>query len=136
MFDNPDDPLTEEILMKCLIRECGKERLEYKIVALDSTSRILQAMDLDYFKSLYEMLTPFIRKAFDVEQENDKSEEEAAAAETFSLDLQLASVECLGHAWPETPETQEEVIEELLNILNAMIKNTTRKLQVTLNLFL
>ena len=47
-------------------------------------------------------------------------------AETFSLDLQLASVECLGQAWPETPETQNEFIEELLNILDAMIKNTTR----------
>ena len=70
MLDNPNDPLNEEILMKCLIRECGKERLEYKIVALDSTSKILQSMDLDYFKSLYEMLIPFIRKAFD-----DKAEE-------------------------------------------------------------
>ena len=36
MLDNPEDPMTEEILMKCLIRECGKERLEYKIVALES----------------------------------------------------------------------------------------------------
>ena len=52
-------------------------------------------------------------------------------AETFSLDLQLASVECLGQAWPENPETQNEVIEELLNVLDAMIKNTTRKLQVS-----
>ena len=81
------------------------------------------------------MLIPFIRKAFDTEQEgeqNDKPNEKQneEEAETFSLDLQLASVECLGQAWPETPETQNEVIEELLNILNAMIKNTTRKLQV------
>ena len=52
-------------------------------------------------------------------------------AETFSLDLQLASVECLGQAWPENPDTQNEVIEELLNVLDAMIKNTTRKLQVS-----
>ena len=61
--------------MKCLIRECGKERLEYKIVALDSTSKILQSMDLDYFKSLYEMLIPFIRKAFDDKaEENDQGQ--------------------------------------------------------------
>ena len=43
----------------------------------------------------------------------------------------MASVECLGQAWPENPETQNEVIEELLNVLDAMIKNTTRKLQVS-----
>ena len=150
MLDNPEDPLTEDILMKCLIRECGKERLEYKIVALEATSKVLQAMDLNYFKPLYEMLIPFIRKAFDEEIERKKREESEKnedneveskqakksnedEAETFSLDLQLASVECLGQAWPETPETQNEFIEELLNILDAMIKNTTRKLQVISN---
>merc|ERR1712008_146071 len=142
MLDNPEDPLTEDILMKCLIRECGKERLEYKIVALEGTSKVLQAMDLNYFKPLYEMLIPFIRKAFDEEIERKKREEseknedneveskqakksDEDEAETFSLDLQLASVECLGQAWPETPETQNEFIEELLNILDAMIKKTT-----------
>ena len=154
MLDNPEDPLTQDILMKCLIRECGKERLEYKIVALEATSKVLQAMDLNYFKPLYEMLTPFIRKAFDDEIERKKREEseknedneveskqakksneDEAEAETFSLDLQLASVECLGQAWPETPETQNEFIEELLNILDAMIKNTTRKLQVIIYFF-
>ena len=150
MLDNPEDPLTEDILMKCLIREWGKERLEYKIVALEATSKVLQAMDLNYFKPLYEMLIPFIRKAFDEEIERKKREESEKnedneleskqakksnedEAETFSLDLQLASVECLGQAWPETPETQNEFIEELLNILDAMIKNTTRKLQVISN---
>ena len=135
MLENPDEPLTEEVLMKCLLRECGKERLEYKIVALNSTSKILRALDLDYFKALYEMLLPFIRKAMDDKNESDESkkkDKDEDETETFSLDLQLASVECLGEAWPESPETQRHFVEEFLHVLDAMIQNTTRQLQLAI----
>ena len=38
MLQNSNNPLTEEILLKCLLRECGKERIEYKIVAIGEYS--------------------------------------------------------------------------------------------------
>ena len=50
----------------------------------------------------------------------------------YSLDLQLAVVKSLGQAWPENPETQQVFAEEFLSVLNAMIQNTTRKLQLAI----
>jgi proteasome component ECM29 len=152
MLENPAEPLTKELLMTCLLRESSKQMLEYKIAALGATSKILRGLDLDYFKPLYEMLLPFVRKSMDEEtekqnqqQNNDadqdktstpqiitKSSNKSEEVETYSLDLQLATVECLGQAWPENPETQIEYIEELLTVLNAMVQNTTRKLQVAI----
>ena len=130
LLQDPAQPLTEDTLLKCLLKECGKERLDYKIVALASTSKILHAMDLNYFKPLYDMLLPFIRKSMD--ERNSQEEKEESSEETYSLDLQLATVECLGTAWPEDPDTQKEHVTELLNVLDAMIQNTTRQLHLAI----
>ena len=99
MLEDSANPLTEDIITKCLLRECGKERIEYKIVAIDTTSLIMRSLDFDYFQALYTMLVPFIRKALDDEQnENKKAEEDDDdEKETFSLDLQLAVVICRGN---------------------------------------
>jgi len=101
--------------------------MEYKIVALKSTGKILRALDFDFFQDLYEMLLPFIRKAMDDALKDGSSSTENI--ETISLDLQQASVECLGEAWPENPGTQSKYVVELLSVLNAMVLNTTRKIQ-------
>ena len=128
LFANADNSLTEEILMKCLLRECGKERLEYKIKALESTSKILRALDLDYFQPLYDMLQAFISKKEASTDDKDSEQEQ----ETISLDLQLAVVKCLGEAWPEAPDTQQSSVVELCNVLETMMQNTTRKLQLAI----
>ena len=126
MMTAGDNALTEDILMKCLLRECGKERMDYKIKALEATSKILRALDLDYFQQLYGMLHSFIEKK--------EATDEADDQETISLDLQLAVVQCFGQAWPETPETQQQSVTELLTTLDTMMQNTTRKLHMAITL--
>ena len=121
-----DVALTEEVFVKCLLKECSKERLEYKINALEATSKILRALDLDYFQQLYDMLHVFIERK---EAEGVDPDEQQ---ETISLDLQLAVVQCLGQAWPETPETQNASVIKLLNTLDTMMQNTTRKLHLAI----
>ena len=76
------------------------------------------------------MLIPFIRKALDDEKSDKKVEEDEV--ETYSLDLQMAVVKSLGQAWPESPDTQHKFVDEFLSVLNAMIQNTTRKLQMAI----
>ena len=133
MLQDANNPLTEDIvIMKSLLRECGKERMDYKIVAIDTTSTILRSLDLDYFQALYTMLLPFIRKALDEEKDEKKDDDKGDGNETYSLDLQLAVVKSLGQAWPESPDTQKIHVEEFLSVLDAMIQNTTRKLQLVI----
>ena len=134
MLQDPNNPLTEDtVIMKSLLRECGKERMDYKIVAIDTTSTILRSLDLDYFQALYTMLLPFIRKALDEEKDEKKDDDKGDDGnETYSLDLQLAVVKSLGQAWPESPDTQKKHVEEFLSVLDAMIQNTTRKLQLVI----
>ena len=129
LFGDPDHALTEEIFMKSLLRECGKERLEYKIQALEATSKILRALDLDYFQALYDMLKTFIAK-----KDNDDKEDgdDSSDKETISLDLQLSVVQAFGQSWPESPESQQASVIELFDTLDTMMQNTTRKLQLAI----
>ena len=129
LFGDPDHALTEEIFMKSLLRECGKERLEYKIQALEATSKILRALDLDYFQALYDMLKTFIAK-----KDNDDKEDgdDSSDKETISLDLQLSVVQAFGQSWPESPESQQASVVELFDTLDTMMQNTTRKLQLAI----
>ena len=55
-----DENLKEELLVDQLIKECLKEKKEYRICALASTGKILNKLELDYFSCLYEVLRPVV----------------------------------------------------------------------------
>ncbi len=148
MLAKEGEPLTEDILVQCLIRECKKEKQEYKIAALEATGKILRGLDLDHFEKIYDILFPYIRKAMDDAIKKKKEEEEANGddssekmdvdkekedeAEVTPLEIQMAAVQCLGQSWPEDPVTQEKYVDDLLTALDAMVKNTTKRLQLAI----
>jgi len=118
--------ITEEALVQCLLKECQKEKLSYKIVALKATGQILQATQIDRFRDLYELFSPVIRVSNEVAEED---EEEGKP----SLELQEAVVRCLGNAWPKgRRETQQKFMLDLVRSLRVLVEATTRSNQLTI----
>ena len=72
-----DEDLTEAALMEAVFRECAKEKLQYRLVALEAAGRILRELRMPYFGRLYEITFPLIKK----EDEDDVDMEDAEAAE-------------------------------------------------------
>eukprot|EP00061_Rhincodon_typus_P016749 g45127.t1 len=57
----PDQPSIDAII-QVMLKECHKENLRYKMLALKSTANILQATKEDRFKDLVDILFPVIKK--------------------------------------------------------------------------
>merc|ERR1719300_269731 len=49
-----------DIMVKMLIKECKKEKLEYRIIALESTGLIFNKLKLDRFKDIYEIVAEYL----------------------------------------------------------------------------
>ncbi len=58
-----DENLKEELLVDHLIKECLKEKKDYRLVALASAGKILRDLELDYFTCLYDVLRPVVTSA-------------------------------------------------------------------------
>jgi len=127
-----------DLLLDTLMRECKKEKVDYRVVALTCTATILQKLNIDKFKEIYGIVVDHLPKpivdgepdengTMDVkEKEQDKEEKEA------ELVLQEAILTSLGLAWPDSPETQKEFMSLILSHLEQIVCNTTRKNQEAL----
>ena len=117
--------IDEEALVQCLFKECKKEKLEYRIVAIECTGTIFKELQILKFSELYEIIFPVIKKKSEEEIEEDKTEDRP------SLELQHAVIESLGKAWPlNDAPSQKKHILELLESLNELIQATTRQNQI------
>ena len=122
--------IDEEALVQCLFKECKKEKLDYKIVAIESTGTIFKELQILRFAELFEIIFPVIKKKSEEETTEDKDKNEDKE-EKPSLELQHAVIECLGKAWPlNDAPTQKKHILELLESLNELVQATTRLNQI------
>lgn len=116
-----------QVLATCLLKECAKEKLSYRIKALEATGKVLKGLQMDHFKELYEKLLPVIKIKGDDDKMDDGEEEE-----TFPIELQMAVVQCLGQAWPDNWYTQEAHVVPFLTALADLVQQTTKKSQLVI----
>jgi proteasome component ECM29 len=131
---NDGGGLTDEILMATLFRECKREKISYRLVALEAAGRVLKGLKLNYFKELYDITFPLI-KAEKEEKDEDAGEEEEADREESEKNLLLRHgvYTCLGDAWPACPiENQSMYVEALMKTLHVRIQSTTKKNQLAI----
>ena len=117
-----DMNITEDILVQCLLKECQKERMSYKIAALDAIGVILNELEIDRFEDLFERFFQII----EVREEEEEDEEQKP-----SYELQESVIKCLGKAWPANPETQKKYGLKFLTALCVLVQATTRSVQLT-----
>merc|ERR1719347_1683935 len=49
-------------LISALLKECRKEKVEYKIIALESTGTVLQELEIDRFSEIYQIVGDYLPK--------------------------------------------------------------------------
>ena len=130
-----DEDLTEAALMESVFRECGKEKLQYRLVALEAAGRILRELRMPYFGRLYEITFPLIKKEDEDVDMEDAAEAAAEAADREesekNLLLRAGVYSCLGDAWASCPaEAQSTYLRGLLGTLRLRAESTTKRNQV------
>ncbi len=130
--------LTADVLVNSFFRECKKEKVSYRLVAIESTGRVVKELMLSsYFDQLYDIVFPLIKKEEDPEDEameTDEVDEEAEKEESEkNLVLRNAVYSCLGDAWLACPiESQEKYVVEVIRSLRLRVQSTTKKNQLSI----
>jgi len=132
MIDNLKDDI--EKLVEALIKECKKEKIEYRVIALESTGIIFNELELNKFEEIYSVVVEHLPQKDDEDcRENGKDEDiDDKESSQKQIELQYGILACLGLAWPESTETAEKYLCKLVEHLEILAQNTTRKNQLAL----
>ncbi|KAM4053541.1 proteasome adapter and scaffold protein ECM29 isoform 2-T2 [Anomaloglossus baeobatrachus] len=129
----PAQPSIEEII-QAVLKECRKENVKYRIIALKCAADVLESTKEDHFQELTDILFPFIKKASKEtvgarspkEEEDEEENEKAKEQHTESL---LCAFSTLGKAWPRNPDTQRCYRFEVCKLMCERLKLSTWKVQ-------
>ncbi|XP_075067043.1 proteasome adapter and scaffold protein ECM29 [Mixophyes fleayi] len=127
----PEQPSVDDII-QAVLKECRKENVKYKIVALKCAADVLESTKEDRFQDMADILFPLIKKTSletvgarspkDEEDENEKTKE----LQTESL---VCAFSTLGKAWPRNPDTQRCFRLEVCKLMCERLKLSTWKVQ-------
>ena len=115
----------QDKLVEVMLRESRKEKTEYKIVALESTGTVLKEMKLDRFKAIYEIVGGYL-------PQSEKNEEEETEKDEDDAEGGARKLVCVGLSWPENKDMAETFLPTVLDQLETLATNTTRKNQLAL----
>ncbi|NXR56874.1 ECM29 protein, partial [Hippolais icterina] len=129
----PGQPTITDVV-QALLKECRKENLKYKMVALRCAARVLQATKEDRFQELADIIFPMIKKnslesmgaAFPKHDEEDEDMRE----KEVQMESLICAFETLGKAWPRSPETQCCYRQEFCKLMCDRLKLSTWKVQL------
>ena len=122
-------------LVEAMLRECRKEKAEYKIIALESTGRVLRELKVDRLKEIYEIVEGYLpKKKKDEGDDEEEKEEEEDDKESAGrkLEVEHGVLVCLGLAWPDCRDTAQLYLLTVLDHLENLATNTTRRNQLAL----
>ncbi|XP_040217375.1 proteasome adapter and scaffold protein ECM29 isoform X2 [Rana temporaria] len=126
-----EQPTIDDII-QAVLKECRKENVKYKIVALKCAADVLESTKEDRFQEMTDILFPLIKKtsletvgARSVKEEDDV-DEKARELQTESL---LCAFSTLGKAWPRNPATQCCYRFEVCKLMCERLKLSTWKVQ-------
>ena len=121
-------------LVEAMLRECRKEKVEYKVIALESTGRVLRELKVDRLKEIYEIVGVYLPSSEKKEGGEDKEEEDEEDKESAGrkLEVEHGVLVCLGLAWPDCRATAELYLVTVLDHLENLATNTTRRNQLAL----
>ncbi|XP_072010829.1 proteasome adapter and scaffold protein ECM29 isoform X2 [Engystomops pustulosus] len=130
----PGQPSIEEII-QAVLKECRKENVKYKIIALKCAADVLESTKEDRFQELVDILFPMIKKSSNgtvgarspkEEEDDDDENEKVKERHTESL---LCAFSTLGKAWPRNADTQRCYRFEVCKLMCERLKLSTWKVQ-------
>nr|DBA28234.1 TPA: hypothetical protein GDO54_008627 [Pyxicephalus adspersus] len=128
----PQQPTIDEIV-QAVLKECRKENIKYKIVALKCAGDVLESTKEDRFQELADILFPLIKKTsletVGARSPKDEEEDENEKAKELQTESLLCAFSTLGKAWPRNPATQRCYQFELCKLMCERLKLSTWKVQ-------
>ncbi|XP_064355758.1 proteasome adapter and scaffold protein ECM29-like isoform X3 [Dromaius novaehollandiae] len=132
----PGQPSVDEVV-QAVLKECHKENVKYKIVAVRCVAGVLQEMKEDRFQELADIVFPMIKKPLQNFHESmgagspkHNKEDENEREKEVQMESLLCAFESLGKAWPRNPETQRCYQQELCKLMCDHLKLSTWKVQL------
>uniref|UniRef100_A0A8C5KUG8 Ecm29 proteasome adaptor and scaffold n=1 Tax=Jaculus jaculus TaxID=51337 RepID=A0A8C5KUG8_JACJA len=127
----PSQPSINEVL-QAVLKECGKENLKYKIVAINCAADVLKATKEDRFQEFSDIVIPLIKKNSleSLGVRTTKAEDENEKERELQLESLLGAFESLGKAWPRNAETQRCYRQELCKLMCERLRLSTWKVQL------
>ncbi|XP_061311111.1 proteasome adapter and scaffold protein ECM29 isoform X3 [Pezoporus flaviventris] len=129
----PGQPPISDIV-QAVLKECRKENLKYKMVALRCAAGVLQATKEDRFQELADIVFPMIKKDSLESLGTGLPKHDEEDEETREKELQVESLICafetLGKAWPRSPETQRCYRQDFCKLMCDRLKLSTWKVQL------
>uniref|UniRef100_A0A8C6ZQU5 Ecm29 proteasome adaptor and scaffold n=1 Tax=Nothoprocta perdicaria TaxID=30464 RepID=A0A8C6ZQU5_NOTPE len=121
-------------VVQALLKECRKEKVQYKLVALRCAADVLQATEQDHFQDLAEILFPMIKKnsaeSTGMGSPKHEEEDEDMREKEMQMESLICAFECLGKAWPRSLETQRCYRQEFCRLMCERLKLSTWKVQL------
>uniref|UniRef100_A0A8C0EF75 Ecm29 proteasome adaptor and scaffold n=1 Tax=Bubo bubo TaxID=30461 RepID=A0A8C0EF75_BUBBB len=129
----PGQPTVNDIV-QAVLKECRKENLKYKMVALCCAAGVLQATKEDRFQELADIIFPMIKKnsleSMGVGLPQHDEEDEDMREKEVQMESLICAFETLGKAWPRSPETQRCYRQEFCKLMCDRLKLSTWKVQL------
>ncbi|NXS93447.1 ECM29 protein, partial [Jacana jacana] len=129
----PGQPTIGDVA-QAVLKECRKENLKYKMVALRCAAGVLQATKEDRFRELADIVFPMIKKnsleSMGTGLPKRDEEDEDMREKEVQMESLICAFESLGKAWPRSPETQRSYRQELCKLMCDRLKLSTWKVQL------
>uniref|UniRef100_A0A7M4FB64 Ecm29 proteasome adaptor and scaffold n=1 Tax=Crocodylus porosus TaxID=8502 RepID=A0A7M4FB64_CROPO len=129
----PNQPSVSDVV-QVILKECRKENLKYKIVALRCAAEVLQVTKEDRFQELADIIFPMIKKnshgSMEASLLKGDDEDENEQEKELQMETLLCAFESLGKAWPRSLETQRCYQQELCKLMCERLKLSTWKVQL------
>ncbi|NXW10169.1 ECM29 protein, partial [Fregetta grallaria] len=129
----PGQPSVNDIV-QAVLKECRKENLKYKMVALRCAAGVLQATKEDRFQELADIIFPMIKKnsleSMGTGLPKHDEEDEDMREKEVQMESLICAFETLGKAWPRSPETQRCYRQEFCKLMCDRLKLSTWKVQL------
>ncbi|XP_014250831.1 proteasome-associated protein ECM29 homolog [Cimex lectularius] len=116
----------EQELIESILKECKKEKSDYKIHAFVALGDVAEALNADIFEEAYSLLKDIILRRDELDN-GDKEEKSDS-----KLKLLETSYDTLGKCWPRNISTQRIHIEEVLNNTIEKLVSSTSRVQVSI----
>ncbi|XP_069812868.1 proteasome adapter and scaffold protein ECM29-like, partial [Dendropsophus ebraccatus] len=124
-----------DTIIQAILKECRKENIKYKIIALKCAADVLESTKEDHFQEMADILFPLIQKASketvgarSPKEEQDEEDENEKTKELHTETL-LCAFSTLGKTWPRNPDTQRCYRLEVCKLMCERLKLSTWKVQ-------
>ncbi|GAB1605474.1 proteasome adapter and scaffold protein ECM29-like [Argonauta hians] len=123
--DKPDINQVVDIVL----RECKKEKKDYRIQCLQTIGAILELYKVDRFEVIWLLLEPSLKTS---NSSNDDDDDDSVTSQKNQLEYQQIVFECLGKVWPEEASTQNTYQELYCDQLCQSLSQGVWKIQVSI----